>query len=147
MKIMLTLPSDFIPVHRLFANNLQIRQQEVIWMGPVRVRHSSHDFGWQASHSVDLAGWQAKMASIEIWIPWCNAHKPHCQLSQTRAMSRHRSPVLHWRIIIAVFSQIGLRSKEKLERPRSFLFSMYSVSLKGHSSPAPTRCHVARSES
>ena len=38
-------------------------------IGPVRIRHSSHDFGWQSSHSVDLAGWQAKMASIEIWIP------------------------------------------------------------------------------
>ena len=37
-------------------------------MGPVRIRHSSHDFGWQSSHSVDLAGWQAKMASIELWI-------------------------------------------------------------------------------
>ena len=46
-------------------------------MGPVRIRHSSHDFGWQSGHSVDLAGWQAKMASIEIWIPWRNAHKPH----------------------------------------------------------------------
>ena len=47
-------------------------------MGPVRIRHhSSHDFGRQSSHSVDLAGWQAKMASIEIWIPWLNAHKPH----------------------------------------------------------------------
>ena len=31
----------------------------------------------QSSHSVDLAGWQAKMASIEIWIPWRYAHKPH----------------------------------------------------------------------
>ena len=38
-------------------------------MGPVRIRHSSHGFGWQSSHSVDLAGWQAKMASIEIGIP------------------------------------------------------------------------------
>ena len=37
-------------------------------MGPVRIRHRSHDFGWQSSHSVDRAGWQAKMASIEIWI-------------------------------------------------------------------------------
>ena len=46
-------------------------------LGPVRIRHSSHDFGWQSSHSVDLAGWQAKMASIEIWIPWRDAHKPH----------------------------------------------------------------------
>ena len=33
---------------------------------------------WVAfSHSVDLAGWQAKMAWIEIWIPWRNAQKPH----------------------------------------------------------------------
>ena len=38
-------------------------------MGPVRIRHGSHGFGWQSSHSVDRAGWQAKMASIEIWIP------------------------------------------------------------------------------
>ena len=36
-------------------------------MGPVPICHSSHDFGWQSSHSVDLAGWQAKMASIEIF--------------------------------------------------------------------------------
>ena len=37
-------------------------------IGPVRIRHSSHDFGWQSSHSVFFAGhgWQAKMASIVI---------------------------------------------------------------------------------
>ena len=35
-------------------------------MEPVRIRRSSHGFGWQPSHSVDLAGWQAKMASIDI---------------------------------------------------------------------------------
>ena len=30
-------------------------------MGPVRIRRSSHVFGWQTSSlSVDLAGWQAK---------------------------------------------------------------------------------------
>ena len=46
-------------------------------MGPVRIRHSSHDFATQSSHSVDRAGWQVKMASIEIWIPWRNAHRPH----------------------------------------------------------------------
>ena len=51
-------------------------------MGPVRLRHSSHDFGWQSNHSVDLAGWKAKMASIEIWIPWRNAHKPHYPYSK-----------------------------------------------------------------
>ena len=39
-------------------------------MGPVRIRHGSHGFGWHSpSHSVDFAGWQAKMASIEIWTP------------------------------------------------------------------------------
>ena len=38
-------------------------------MGPGRMRHSSHDFGSQSGHSVDLPCWQAKMASIEIWIP------------------------------------------------------------------------------
>ena len=53
-------------------------------MGLVRIRHSSHDFGWQSSHSVDLAGWQAKMASIQIWIPLHNAHKPHCVINKGR---------------------------------------------------------------
>ena len=57
-------------------------------MGPVRIRHSSHDFGWQSSHSVDLAGWQAKMASIEMWIQWRNAHKPHLQLPVKVCSSR-----------------------------------------------------------
>ena len=46
-------------------------------MGPVHVRHSSHEVSTQPSHSVDRAGWQAKMASIEFWIPWHNAHGPH----------------------------------------------------------------------
>ena len=46
-------------------------------MGPVRIRHTSLEFGWQSSHSMDLAGWQAKMASIEIWISWRNAHEPN----------------------------------------------------------------------
>ena len=62
-------------------------------MGPVRIRHSSHNFGWQPSHSVDLAGWQAKMASIEIWIPWRNAHKPHSGWS---------------RILVSWFSRVTL---------------------------------------
>ena len=35
-------------------------------MGPVRTRHSSHDFAIQSSRSVDLAGWQVKTASIEM---------------------------------------------------------------------------------
>ena len=35
-------------------------------MGPERIHHSSHHFATQSSHSVDRAGWQAKMASIEF---------------------------------------------------------------------------------
>ena len=55
---------------------------EFLLMRRVRIRHSSHEFATQSSHSVDLAGWHAKMASIEIWIPWCNAHRPHwCMIS------------------------------------------------------------------
>ena len=48
-------------------------------MGPVRIRHHSHHFATQPSHSVILnrVGWQAKMASIEFWIPWRNVHDPH----------------------------------------------------------------------
>ena len=40
----------------------------MIWAGwgPVWRRHSSHEFATQSSHSVDLAGWQANMASIEF---------------------------------------------------------------------------------
>ena len=40
-----------------------------ILMGPVRIRQSSHHFAIQSSHSVDRAGRQVKMASIEFWIP------------------------------------------------------------------------------
>ena len=34
-------------------------------MGSVRIHQSSHNFATQSSHSVDLSGWLAKMASIE----------------------------------------------------------------------------------
>ena len=63
--------------HWIFLTRLNYPGSLIAEMGPVRIRHSSHNFGWQSSHSVDLAGWQAKMASIKIWIPWRNAHKPH----------------------------------------------------------------------
>ena len=46
-------------------------------MGPVGIRHSIRE---NASHSVDTAGWQAKMVSIELWIQWCNAYGPHLTL-------------------------------------------------------------------
>ena len=36
-------------------------------MGAVRIRHSIREFATQLD-SVDTAGWQAKMASIELWI-------------------------------------------------------------------------------
>ena len=47
----------------------QLACQFNLKMGLVRIRHSSHGFEWKSSHSVDLAGWQVKMASVEIWIP------------------------------------------------------------------------------
>ena len=75
-------------------------------MGPVRIRHSSHNFGWQSSHSVDLAGWQAKnlMASIEIWIQWRNAHKPHL-LRQVRACS------------FCTYSGLGIQTEVRIRVP------------------------------
>ena len=48
-------------------------------MGPVRIHHRSHHFATQSSHAVYRAGWQAKMAFIELWIPWRNAHNCHKQ--------------------------------------------------------------------
>ena len=61
---------------------------------PVRIHH----FATQSIHSVDRAGWQAKMASIEFWIPWRNVHRPHCHPTHCRdslcCMRRsHLSPV------------------------------------------------------
>ena len=38
--------------------------------------NSSHEIATQPSHSVDRAGWQTKMASIEL--PWRNVHRLHC---------------------------------------------------------------------
>ena len=46
-------------------------------IGTVRICHRSHHFATQSSHFVDRAGWQAKMASIEFWIPWRNVHDTH----------------------------------------------------------------------
>ena len=48
------------------------------WMGRMRMCCRSHHFATQSSHFVDGAGWQAKMASVEFWIPWRNAHGRHC---------------------------------------------------------------------
>ena len=46
----------------------------------------------QPSHSVDRAGWQAKMASIEFWIPLRNAHRPHCKKTQISLQAAERKP-------------------------------------------------------
>ena len=46
-------------------------------IGPAHIHHRSPHFATQFSHVVDRAGWQAKMASIEFSMPWCNAHGPH----------------------------------------------------------------------
>ena len=50
-------------------------------MGAVRTCHRIWEIAIQPSHSVDTAGWQAKMASIQLWIQWCNAHGPHWKVS------------------------------------------------------------------
>ena len=39
-------------------------------MGPVLIRHRSQEIATQPWHSVDRAGWQVEMASIEFWFPW-----------------------------------------------------------------------------
>ena len=55
--------------------------------------HRSHEFATQSCRSVDLAGRQAKMVSIENWMPWRNAHNPILQTSvnvaQTFSLSLH----------------------------------------------------------
>ena len=48
---------------------------------PVPHLQSTFIRGWLRP-CVDLTGWQAKMASIEIWIPWRNAHMPHYPYSK-----------------------------------------------------------------
>ena len=64
-------------------------------MGPVRTRHGSHQIATQSSHFVDRAGRQAKMTSIDIWIPWRNAHKPNLFFSLNLLFSKgvkHTAP-------------------------------------------------------
>ena len=98
-------------------------------MGPVRIRHSSHDFGWQSSHSGDLAGWQAKMASIEIWIPWRNAHKPHSNRVdlpldpklQSFQLSHEALDVFSWLKRLFVFGFFIIGSSEALPIVREVL--------------------------
>ena len=75
-------------------------------------------FGWQSSHFVDIAGWQAKMASIEIWIPWRNAHKPFKAAVVVAGGCFHFAPT--WLIIRDacrhVFRMLQLASARKIDR-------------------------------
>ena len=63
-------------------------------MGLMRIRHTSHAFGWQSSHSVDLAGWQAKMASIEIGYHDVMRTSPIVR-TMTYSHRPHRNEALH----------------------------------------------------
>ena len=56
---------EVVHVRRVYCKHASVYCKPAL-MASVRIRPSSHDFGWQSSHSVNLAGWQAKMASIEI---------------------------------------------------------------------------------
>ena len=89
-----------------------------ISMRPVRIRHSSHHFATQSSHFVDRAGWQAKMASIAFWIPWCNAHGPH-SLHMSVSYARHASCTGHYSILM----------KRLHENPRMDSLHVYPQSL------------------
>ena len=53
-----------------FCGAASMKYQSVARIGACQaaVRHRSHHFATQSSHSVDRAGWQVKMASIEFWI-------------------------------------------------------------------------------
>ena len=84
-----------------------------------------------ADHSVHRAGWQAKMVSVEYWMPWRNAHGPHsvcCQWLQLPFGGRCHvlswlglpSP---WWIGALIFWIAGQENKLLLHhplRPRSF---------------------------
>ena len=74
-------------------------------MEPVWIFRSSHKFAIQSSHSVDLAGWQAKMASIEFWIPWCNAHRPwpHCKSEMCVSKNLLLCPIVQYLVGLFYF--------------------------------------------
>ena len=99
-------------------------------MWPVRIRHSSHDFGWQSSHFLDLAGWQAKMAFIKIWIPCTRARVCVCRV---------RVPKLkqHWTDHPLFFAYITQGSKYKMtftSKTSRCLFDLAFTFIKSHQS-------------
>ena len=61
----------------------------ILWMGSMRIRLSSHEFATQSSHSVNRAGWQANMSSLENWIRWRNVQRPDwkqgCHINNNRS--------------------------------------------------------------
>ena len=92
----------------------------------VRMRHSSHDFATNSCHSVDLAGWQAKIASIEFWIPWRNAHKPYSkEIGEACASAKQMGS--HWSIVIEMNTQAYVRSiiNDQIARQKTMGASLY----------------------
>ena len=66
-------------------------------MGSVYIRHSIREIATQSSQSVEGAGWQAKMASIEPWIQWRNAHDTHWCRFARQILNVHDWPELSLR--------------------------------------------------
>ena len=68
------------PLYMKLSSHCDIwSHSRILSMGPVRIRHVVHETTYhpalQPSHSVDRAGLQAKMASIELCKPWRNMQK------------------------------------------------------------------------
>ena len=70
-----------------------VTAKPILKMGIVQIRHRSHEIATQSSHSVGRAGWQAKMASIELLIQQHIVHRLHCQ-RQTLCQS-----IFQWLVI------------------------------------------------
>ena len=55
--------------------------------------HYSREIGTKSRHSVDRAGWQAKMATIEFWMQWRNANSPHCNTADNDWVARYGAEI------------------------------------------------------
>ena len=94
-------------------------------MGPVWTHHRWHK---TATHS---AGWQAKMASIEFWIPWHKVYRPHC-IAIGKLSSAHPC--------IAVWSFIFTQDERAQCSPRASRTVDNYLSWSAGYSPAWGRC-------
>ena len=80
--------------------------------GSVRVRYRSHEIATQSSHFVDRAGWQAKMASNELWMndafrpSWEHGHPSwHSNKEVTSLQFREEAKCL-WTPYTHLFSEV-----------------------------------------